>query len=88
MENGSKKMNSDILTWNDNNALEKASKIILNGVRKKRTRIFVGLDAKLLDLSQRFFPLNYQKTWPLIFLPMMARNQMLKKPLPDLPSEP
>ena len=66
----------------------RAAKIILNGVRKKRTRIFVGLDAKLLDLSQRFFPLNYQKTWPLIFLPMMARNQMLKKPLPDLPSEP
>ena len=66
----------------------RAAKIILNGVRKKRTRIFVGLDAKLLDLSQRVFPMNYQKTWPLIFLPMMARNQMLKKPLPDLPSEP
>ena len=66
----------------------RAAKIILNGVRKKKTRIFVGLDAKLLDLSQRFFPVNYQKTWPLIFLPMMARNQMLKKPLPDLPSEP
>ena len=66
----------------------RAAKIILDGVRKKRTRIFVGLDAKLLDLSQRFFPMNYQKTWPLIFLPMMARNQMLKKPLRDLPSEP
>ena len=66
----------------------RAAKIILDGVRKKRTRIFVGLDAKLLDLSQRFFPMNYQKTWPLIFLPMMVRNQMLKKPLGDLPSEP
>jgi hypothetical protein len=66
----------------------RAAKIILDGVKKRRTRIFVGLDAKLLDLSQRLFPKNYEKTWPLIFLPMFARNQMLKKPLPDLPEEP
>ena len=66
----------------------RASEIILNGVRKKRSRIFVGLDAKLLDLSQRLFPIHYEKTWPFIFLPMFARNQMLKKPLPDLPEEP
>ena len=66
----------------------RAAKIILDGVKKRRTRIFVGLDAKLLDLSQRFFPKNYQKTWPLIFLPMIAKNQVLKKPLPDLPEEP
>ena len=66
----------------------RAAEIILNGVRKKRSRIFVGLDAKLLDLSQRLFPINYEKTWPFIFLPMFARNQMLKKPLPDLPEEP
>ena len=65
----------------------RAAKIILDGVKKKRTRIFVGLDAKLLDLSQRLFPKNYEKTWPLIFLPMFARNQMLKKPLPDIPNE-
>ena len=65
----------------------RAAKIILDGVKKKRTRIFVGLDAKLLDLSQRLFPKNYEKTWPLIFLPMFARNQMLKKPLPDIPDE-
>jgi short-subunit dehydrogenase len=65
----------------------RAAKIILDGVKKKRTRIFVGLDAKLLDLSQRLFPKNYEKTWPFIFLPMFARNQMLKKPLPDLPDE-
>ena len=65
----------------------RAAEIILNGVRKKRSRIFVGLDAKLLDLSQRLFPIHYEKTWPFIFLPMFARNQMLKKPLPDLPEE-
>ena len=31
----------------------KAAKIILDGVKKNNSRIFVGLDAKLLDLSQR-----------------------------------
>ena len=66
----------------------RAAKIIIDGVKKRRTRIFVGLDAKLLDLSQRLFPKNYEKTWPLIFLPMFARNQFLKKPLADLPEEP
>ena len=65
----------------------RAAKIILNGVRKKRTRIFVGLDARLLELSQRIFPTNYQKTWPLITGLVIARNQRLKNPLPNLPKE-
>ena len=57
----------------------KAAQIILNGVKKNKSRIFVGLDAKLLDLSQRIFPKHYHKTW-LLFMPflMMFRN---KKPL-------
>ena len=60
----------------------KAAEIILNGVKKNKSRIFVGLDAKLLDLSQRLFPKNYHKTW-LIFMPflMMFRD---KKPLSTL----
>ena len=65
----------------------RAAKIILNGVRKNRTRIFVGLDARLMELSQRIFPTNYQKTWPLITGLVIARNQRLKNPLPNLPEE-
>jgi hypothetical protein len=60
----------------------KAAKIILNGVKKNKSRIFIGLDAKLLDLSQRLFPKNYHKTW-LFFMPLLAlfRN---KKPLKSI----
>jgi NADP-dependent 3-hydroxy acid dehydrogenase YdfG len=60
----------------------KAAKIILDGVKKNKSRIFVGLDAKLLDLSQRLFPKHYHKTW-ILFVPllMLFRN---KKPLQSL----
>ena len=60
----------------------KAAKIILHGVKKNKTRIFIGLDAKLLDLSQRLFPRHYHKTW-LFFIPLltMFRN---KKPLKSI----
>ena len=60
----------------------KAAKIILNGVKKNKSRIFIGLDAKLLDLSQRLFPKHYHKTW-LFFMPLLAlfRN---KKPLKSI----
>tara|TARA_B110000003_G_scaffold96851_1_gene98964 strand:- start:683 stop:1582 length:900 start_codon:yes stop_codon:yes gene_type:complete len=60
----------------------KAAKIILDGVKKKKSRIFVGLDAKLLDLSQRLFPKHYHKTWA-FFVPllMLFRN---KKPLKSI----
>ncbi len=60
----------------------KAAKIILNGVKKKKSKIFVGLDAKLLDLSQRLFPRHYHKTW-IFFVPllMLFRN---KKPLKSI----
>jgi len=39
-------------------------------VRKKKSRIFIGLDAKLLDLSQRLFPKHYHKTWA-FFMPFL-----------------
>ena len=60
----------------------KAAEIILKGVKKNKSRIFVGLDAKLLDLSQRLFPKHYHKSW-LLFMPflMMFRD---KKPLESL----
>ena len=60
----------------------KAAKIILNGVKKNKSKIFVGLDAKLMDLSQRLFPRHYHKTW-IFFIPllMLFRN---KKPLKSI----
>jgi NAD(P)-dependent dehydrogenase (short-subunit alcohol dehydrogenase family) len=64
----------------------KAAEVILNGVRKRRSRIFVGLDAKLIDLAQRLTPMHYDKLLPFIFLPLaLFRN---KKGLKDLPVEP
>ncbi|MDA8709841.1 SDR family oxidoreductase [Gammaproteobacteria bacterium] len=60
----------------------KAAKIILNGVKKNKTRIFIGLDAKLLDLSQRLFPKHYHKTWPL-FIPLITLLRD-KKPLKSI----
>ena len=64
----------------------RAAQIILSGVRKRRGRIFVGLDAKLIDLAQRITPMHYEKLLPLIFLPLtLLRN---KKALKELPAEP
>ena len=60
----------------------KAAEIILNGVKKNKTRIFIGLDAKLLDLSQRLFPKHYHKTWAL-FMPLLMIFRD-KKPLKSL----
>ncbi len=57
----------------------RAASIILNGVRGNKRRIFVGLDAKLMDLAQRLTPMHYDWLLPLINLPLwLLRN---KKPL-------
>ena len=57
----------------------RASNIILKGVLKNKSRIFIGADAKLMDLSQRLTPMHYDKLFPLFTLPLMlVRN---KKPL-------
>ena len=64
----------------------RAAQIILNGVKKKKRRIFVGLDAKLMDLAQRITPMHYEWLLPVINAPLyLLRN---KKPLQDLPEEP
>ena len=60
----------------------KAAKIILKGVKKNKSRIFIGLDAKLLDLSQRLFPKHYHKTW-IFFMPLLALFRD-KKPLKSI----
>jgi len=60
----------------------KAAQIILKGVKKNKRRIFIGLDSKLLELSQRIFPNKYHRLWPFFMIPMMVfRN---KKPLKSL----
>ncbi|MGA1109265.1 MAG: SDR family NAD(P)-dependent oxidoreductase [Pseudomonadales bacterium] len=64
----------------------RAASIILNGVRGNKRRIFVGLDAKLMDLAQRLTPMHYEWLLPLINLPLwLLRN---KKPLKHMPAEP
>jgi len=64
----------------------RAASIILNGVRGNKRRIFVGLDAKLMDLAQRLTPMHYEWLLPLINLPLwLLRN---KKPLKHMPEEP
>lgn len=60
----------------------KAAKIILSGVKKNKRRIFIGLDARLLDLSQRLFPKHYHKTW-ILFVPILLLFRD-KKPLRSL----
>lgn len=62
----------------------RAAQIILNGVRKKRSRIMVGADAKLMDLCQRLAPVRYEMLFPLFTMPLtLLRN---KKPLRGLPT--
>ncbi|MTI12715.1 SDR family NAD(P)-dependent oxidoreductase [Sansalvadorimonas verongulae] len=39
---------------------EKAAQIILTGMKKNKSRILVGTDAKVIDLVQRFLPTKYQ----------------------------
>ena len=43
-----------------------AAKIILKGVKKDKKRIFVGLDAKLMETAQRIAPQHYLKIIPFI----------------------
>ena len=64
----------------------RAAEIILSGVKKKKKRIFVGLDAVLMDLAQRITPMHYEWLLPIINLPLyLMRNT---RPLRDLPAEP
>ena len=60
----------------------KAAQIILKGVKKNKRRIFIGLDSKLLELSQRIFPNKYHRLWPFFMIPMMIfRNKKSLKSL-------
>ena len=49
------------------------------GVKKNKRRIFIGLDSKLLELSQRIFPNKYHRLWPFFMLPLSIFRD--KKPI-------
>jgi len=60
----------------------RAADIILNGVKRRRQRIFVGFDAKCMDFAQRLSPMHYLKLLPIFMIPItLLRN---KKPLKGL----
>ena len=60
----------------------KAAKIILKGVKKNKKRIFVGLDAKVMEIAQRITPSHFIKLIPflnlLIFPYFIKRFKMTK----------
>ena len=61
---------------------DKAAKIILKGVKKNKKRIFVGLDAKIIEIAQRLSPSHYIAIIPilnlLIFPYFIKRIKMLR----------
>ena len=61
---------------------DKAAKIILKGVKKNKRRIFVGLDAKVMEIAQRITPSHFMKLIPflnlLIFPYFIKRFKMTK----------
>ena len=61
---------------------DKAAKIILKGVKKNKRRIFVGLDAKVMEIAQRITPSHFIKLIPflnlLIFPYFIKRFKMTK----------
>ena len=61
---------------------DKAAKIILKGVKKNKRRIFVGLDAKIMEIAQRITPSHFIKIIPflnlLIFPYFIKRFKMTK----------
>ena len=63
----------------------RAAQIILEGVKAKKSRILVGLDAKIMDLSQRLTPSHYQKLWPFLLLPLFVFRRHLRRPISGLP---
>lgn len=62
----------------------RAAQIVLSGILKNRSRIFVGADAKVMDLCQRLTPMHYENLYPIFTMPLtLLRN---KKPLKGLPT--
>ena len=70
---------------------DKAAKIILKGVKKNKKRIFVGLDAKVMEIAQRITPSHFMKLIPflnlLIFPYFIKRLKMARISLSILKSK-
>ena len=70
---------------------DKAAKIILKGVKKNKKRIFVGLDAKVMEIAQRITPSHFMKLIPflnlLIFPYFIKRLKMARVSLSILKSK-
>tara|TARA_Y100000996_G_C22517197_1_gene640915 strand:+ start:453 stop:1391 length:939 start_codon:yes stop_codon:yes gene_type:complete len=59
---------------------DRAAKIILKGIKKNKKRIFIGVDSKLMEISQRLFPDSYFKIMPLtLLLGLLFSPHRLKK---------
>ena len=56
----------------------KVAEIILKGVERRRGRILVGADAKLIDLLQRLMPVSYFKVISALFSGISTRDQARK----------
>ncbi|WP_281649086.1 SDR family oxidoreductase [Parendozoicomonas sp. Alg238-R29] len=56
---------------------EQAANIILNGMKRNKSRILVGTDAKAIDLLQRFLPVKYQAI--VVKLLNLRKNQVQKQ---------
>ena len=53
---------------------KRAAQIILDGVRKKRARVLVGADAKILDAFVRLTGSGYQRMLPLVLGRLIPRS--------------
>ena len=54
----------------------KAARVIITGIRKNRTRIRIGPDAFLFDITQRLFPAAYHKLSPIVIRKMGLENMV------------
>ena len=57
----------------------KAAEIILKGVVRRRGRILVGADARLIDFLQRLMPVSYLKVLSPLFSGVLTRDQARKQ---------
>ena len=53
---------------------QRAARIILEAVRKKRARVLVGADAKALDALVRLTGSGYQRVFPIVLGWLIPRN--------------
>ena len=42
---------------------DKAAKVIVSGIKKNKKRLFVGTDAKIVDIMSRLFPVSTIKAF-------------------------